>query len=475
MTDWLSSLNAPAGVNHAAEIITGLDGAFAVGFGRLGPEQMRALEGLSRTFSGTPLARPMEGATAAIRKSEFVEKHFVALAAGRAALQGAQHDALLHAIQDALGRAENTDAPALAESAQEQPSHHGVWFESARQWLMELAIAGFLQLGVEALVPFMATLEKLQGEEALIRPSAILTGLFNELVSNIPIATMDAVPLYRWCDLWTKSMIIAAQPPKPLAEESVSGEFTVLGIDVRHHPNMISPVFYGLLKSSKDNSTQWVRTTLSAYKVDVLAGPEMWGVFRGNAKELLTGVRSRASVKVKGMSLLSSGDLVWDDKRAEPGNKVDVLAEAAKWFAPGAGADAKSLKRPQLSPSDRHPAQIAEPIYLEGFSSAKNKSAGDWELKVGAQSLPVATARMSNDPEFTVDSALCSPKLFGLLRFDRGRFCVQPLAALSSNKKDVLMAGSAGASQVAGGDSGGRDSALGTLRERASKLLRKKS
>lgn len=475
MTDWLSSLAAPAGVNHAAGIIGALDSAFAVGFGRLGPEQIRALEGLSRTFSGTPLSRPIEGAVSAIRKSEFIEKHFVALAAARAALQGAQHDALVHTIAQALGRTENNEVPARAESAQEQPSHHGVWLESARQWLMELAIAGFIQLGPEALLPFSATLEKLQGEEQLIRPAAVLTGLFNELVSSLPIANMPSVPVFRWGDLWSKSMIIAAQPPAPLAEESVSGDFIVLGIDVRQHPNMISPVFYGILKSGAGNSTRLVRTTLTGYKVDILTGSEMWGVFRGNAKELLTGVKKRSAIKLKGMSLLSSGDLIWDDKRAEPGGAADIMGEAMKWFAPGASAEAKSIERPNMAAADRHPAQIGEPIYLEGYSFLAKGESGGWEIKFGAHSLPIAQERMSNNSDFSLDDVGKSQKLFGLLRFDRGRFCIQPLSVMAANKKDILMAGSLGASQVAGGDAGGRDSALGILRERAGKLLRKKS
>lgn len=475
MTDWLSSLAAPAGVNHAAGIITSLDSAFAVGFGRLGPEQVRALEALSKTFSGTPLGKPIEAAAAAIRKSEFIEKHFVALAAARAALQGAQHDALVHTIQQALGRAENNEAPARAESAQEQPSHHGVWLESVRQWLMELAIAGFVQLGPEALLPFSATLEKLQGEDQLIRPAAVLTGFFNELVSSIPIANMPSVPIFRWTDLWTKSMIIAAQPPSPLSEESVSGDFIVLGIDVRQHPNMISPVFYGVLKSSSNNSTRLVRTTLTGYKVDILTGSEMWGVFRGNAKELLTAVKKRSAVKIKGMTLLSSGDLIWDDKRAEAGASADVMGEAHKWFSPAASAEAKSIERLGLAPAERHPAQIAEPIFIENYSSMAKGEGGGWEIKLGSHGLPIAMERMANNADFSIDDVGKSQKLFGLLRYDRGRFCIQPLTVMAANKKDVLMAGSLGASQVAGGDAGGRDSALGILRERAGKLLRKKS
>src|SRR5262249_17358614 len=115
------------GVTHAAGLISGLDSAFAVGFGRLGAEQVRALEAVSRTFSGTPLAKPIEAAIAAVRRSEFVEKHFVAIAAARAALQGAQHDALVEHAAKALGRATDGAPPKPSEHSQDQPSHHTVW------------------------------------------------------------------------------------------------------------------------------------------------------------------------------------------------------------------------------------------------------------------------------------------------------------------------------------------------------------
>lgn len=475
MTEWLSALRkVPEGVTHAAGLITGLDSAFAVGFGRLGAEQIRALEAIGRTFSGTPLQKPLDAAIASIRKSELVEKHFVALAAARAALQGAQHDALAALVAEAFGREKDGRIPAEEASTQEAPSHHTVWLESARQWLMELAIAGFLQLSPEALLPFSATLEKLQGEPQLVRQSALLTGLFNELVGSLPIAAMPEVPVFRWADLWSRAMVLAARTPPPAAEEAISGEFQPLGIDLRMHANFVSAAVYGVLTPSGGADAQVVKTTLSAYKVDVLTGNEMWGLFRGSAKELLTAIKNKSSVKIKGMSLLSTGDLVWDDKRAEAGGKFDSIAVAAKWLAPGAAGN--SLKRPAPAGTDRHPALLAEPVFFEGYSFQRKGESGGPELRFGSQGLPVAVERMGDMHDLSLDDVDRSQKMIGILRFDRGRFAVQPLAVLTGGKKvEHLAVGSSGASIAAGGDAGGRDSTLGILRERASKLLRAKS
>src|SRR5205085_10559496 len=156
----------PEDVRHATEVIAGLDRCFLVGFGRLGPEQAEALQALRRICTGTPLERPVGTAVEALGRNEFVEAHFVALAAARAAIQGAQYDALRAQAARALGRpAEGgaADGPPAGEAG-EVPGPVRVWQESTRHWLMELALAGFKQLEDQTLAPFAATLEQIQGE-----------------------------------------------------------------------------------------------------------------------------------------------------------------------------------------------------------------------------------------------------------------------------------------------------------------------
>jgi hypothetical protein len=230
---------------------------------------------------------------------------------------------------------------------------------------------------------------------------------------------------------------------------------------------------YGLLTPAGSSEPTLTKTTLSSYKVDVLAGGEMWGLLRGTAKELCSAIKKRASLKIQKMPMLSTGELMWDDKRAEVGAPFDAMAEASKWLSPGAPGGQKGIS---LAGSDRHPSQIAEPVVLEKFSwqARSDKSGLDLSLGDGV-SLGLASERMADSTDFSVDDVKRADKMIGLIRFDRGRFLVQPLAITVGGKKEVLMAGSAGASAVAGGDVGGRDSALGILRERAGKLLRKKS
>src|SRR5262245_41420879 len=94
----------PAAVADAAALIDRLDQAFSGGFARLAEEHLLALEAIQHAFAGTPLSSAVQSAVEGISRSEFLDKHFLVLAAARAALQGAQHDALVAQAAAALGR-----------------------------------------------------------------------------------------------------------------------------------------------------------------------------------------------------------------------------------------------------------------------------------------------------------------------------------------------------------------------------------
>src|SRR5947209_5787761 len=115
-------LAVPENVRQAGAVVAALDRCFVVGFGRLGPEQHAALQALERVCAGTPLGGAVKNAVAALGRSEFVDRHFAALAAARAALQGAQYDALRAQARTALGRGvEATNGFAPAPPPEEGP------------------------------------------------------------------------------------------------------------------------------------------------------------------------------------------------------------------------------------------------------------------------------------------------------------------------------------------------------------------
>jgi hypothetical protein len=458
-------LDIPEGVQHAAEVIAGLDCCFVVGFGRLGPDQTRALQALERICSGTPLEQAVSAAVAAVGRNEFVERHFTALAAARAAIQGAQYDALRAQAAHALGRPDANGAVEKPEGPTgEATGRVKVWQESTRHWLMELALAGFKQLEDSTLAPFAATLEQIQGEPQLTRQAALLTGFLHELLDAMPISGQPSLPVYRWADLWTRAMIGSLRPPSAPAGQKVSGTLSVLGVDLRHHGYFASFDVYALLEEAE--RPRVVRITLSSYKVDLIHGPEMWQCCGVNIEPPLRAISEHVTLRVRDMTLLPTGDLLWDGT-ADVGKPRPLLEPAAKWLAPSA-ASAPAL--PEVAPADRHPVQLAEPVYLEGYQVRDGEEPQlSWD---DGATLAVALRRMSPASELRPEHVVGSNALFGLLRFDGGQWAVQPLAVRLAGKKGSEAFTGSGAYEFVRKRQG---ETLAVLRERASRLLRKKS
>ncbi len=470
MSNSLSSLaTLPPGVAETAEVIARLDHCFFTGFGRMSEKEVAAVSALPRLLAGTPLGPRVQEAVLALLRSEFVEKHFATIASARAALQGAMADALQAQASAVLGRTANADEPTLVTA--ESPGHHGVFRESTRHFLMEIALTGFGQLEPESLYPFYATLDKIQEEPGLIRLAAILSGFLSELLSALPIPTGKTVPTYRWVDLWTRSMMLALAAPQAAKLETVSGELLPLGCDLHHHRNLFSVCLHGLLRSGSD--VRYVRTTISAYKVDTVIAHEMWRLLEGSYDKLLKGIRDCATLKLTDMQLLGTGDLLWDEGRVAVGSSFSLFEVAASVLAPSS-----SLQRPKQSGLDRHPAQLAEPVLLTGFKTVKIEShkskrssaaelVEEQALEVAGTKLPLSGARLSDSSGMTIERIEKAGALIGLLRFDRGRWTVQPLAIKSGSKAEL--AGVPPQSLKA------KDDTVAVLRERAGKLLRKKS
>ena len=454
-------LTVPEAVQHAADAVAGLDHCFLVGFGRLGPEGRQALQSFGRICAGTPLAGPVAAAVAALTRNEFVDKHFAALAAARAAIQGAQYDALRAHAAVALGRPVGKPDTQTTAAPAEASGPLGTWLESTRHWLMELALAGFRQLEPQALAPFTATLEHLQGEAQASRLAALLTGFLGELLKGMPVAALPRVPIYRWVDLWTRAMIGALRAPAALTGAKVGGRLTVLGVDLHHHGSFVSFDAYALLEQA--DGTRLVRVTQSSYKVDVVLREEMWQCFSMKIDPLLRTISQRVALKVEGMTLLPTGDLLWDGK-ATVGKAVDVTALAERLLAPGAKDAPES---PTVAPADRHPVQIAEPIYLADYQA--KKSAPPTLQFADAAELPVAVQRISPASELQAEAAAGSKAMLGLLRFDGGSWSVQPLAVTGAKTEEYT---GSGVHEYLGKKKG---ATLAVLQERASRLLRQKS
>lgn len=452
----------PENVRLANELIAGLDRCLLLGFSRLGPEQHAALDAIERTMSGTPLAARTAEAVAAVKRNEFLEPHFTALAVSRAAIQGAQYDALRAQALNVLGR--EAPVPGADDSRPETPPPAvRNLLEAVRHWLMEVALAGFRNIEHATLAPFFNTLEQLQGEPPLTRIAALLTGFLRELGAALPIHAPEAVPIYRWADLWTRGMVGSLRVAAVSAGSKTTGKLSPLGVDLRHHGFFVSADVYALLETA--GTLRTVRVTLSSYKVDVLTGPEMWRCFGKSAEPLLQGLAQQRTLEIKDATLLPNGDLLWDGKVTvgKPFNRTELVTRT---LTPGTTTATFTV-----APLDRHPVQLAELLYLKDVIVSEDEGL-HVEVSDGFR-LPIAMNRVSSACGITAKDLSGTKALLGLLRFDGGQWTLQPLAATVGKQSRDVVAGQ-NAYEAATVDRKKGDT-LAILRERASRLLRKKS
>jgi hypothetical protein len=453
----------PAPVRQAGEVLAGLDRCLLVGLGRLGADEQGHLDRLGAVFVGTPLQGPVEEALAGLRRRESAPRYGVILAAARAAVQGAQHDALAAQAAEALGR----PAPAEAAPPAAPPACAGpvaVWRDSAQHWLMELAQTGFSNLDQATVAPFAATLTQLQDEPRLSRWAALLTGFHQELLHALPVSALLALPVFRWADLWARALVGSLQPVPALpAGQAVSGTLAPLGVDVCQHGTFFSAVVHAALEEPAPPRV--VRITLSSYKVDALRGEEAWCCLEPSCHPLLEALARRLRLRIDGMNFLPTGDLLWEGK-AKKGPAFPLAEWAAAWLAPGAG---QAPQLPIVPAADRHPLQLAVPVFLpETTVEADDEGLA---VRAGGARLPLRLGGLGTLSALTVEHLQKAGALLGLLRFDGGGWRVQSLAA-DAGKAGWVGVGDGAFEAVT---KKRKKDTLIILRERASRLLRKKA
>lgn len=443
----------PAGFAEATAALEALDTTLLSGLGRLTDAQRGALRGLSSAFAGSPLGPRVSAAVDLACAGPAPEAAMVGLAAAREALQGARADALAAPLDALLGRPAQL-VPATTQV--DAPAEALGLLGNARQWLVELALAGLGQVDPTAVTAFDTSLGELQLiSPQVVRPATLLTGFHQELLSRLPLAALTDAPRARWADLWARALLVCLpSAPRPSSAPVEGATFTPWMVEAQHHRNMVSAVIWGVLEHG--DAPQVVRTTLSGWRVDALAGDESWwAVLRGHPRALRAVGEGRA-LRVTG-ALCSTGDLILSD--AEPGAPVDPVQVATA---------AMSLTRwPQMAATDRHPVQIAAPVYIAGPLTLVDGVAC---APLGDGLLPVCVDRVSPLQGLDLGALTKAERLWGLVRWDAGRWSVQPLAAQAKGAKAALAwPGVAIAAAKAASDT------LESLHERATKLLRKKS
>lgn len=447
---------APAGVAAAMDAVRGFDTALVNGFARVSEPQSAALTALAAAVAGSPLAEAVAAAVAEVNTGALGPDELTALAAARAALLGAVHDALLDQADKALGR-NRFEWTGAADAAAANPLAAG-----SRAWLGELAITGWRGVDHDLVAAADHTVAALLAEPTLRRLATLLDGFTAELAASAPIATMDRIPARRWADLWTRSLLLSRRGAESTVTELVSGRLLPLGVDVHEHGTAVQIQLHGVLELTGAPARR-VRASVAAAKVDTIVGPAVWQLLSAHT-QLCTALAEQRALELTDMPLTATGDLLWDDDCAKAGAAADPFATAAVQL-PQAHA-------PAVAPLDRDPVHIAEPVLFESYRFRDGAmELGDQRIRVELDALPPAGP-------LTSAGVTGSSTMIGLLRWDADGWSVRPLA-IRRKVKSALTAFHNGdwalgptdpkvaKAQAKSGD------AVAVLRERAGRLLRR--
>lgn len=219
-----------------------------------------------------------------------------------------------------------------------------------------------------------------------------------------------------------------------------------------------------------------MRAAVSVPKPDTVVGAGVWQLLRPHMS-LLAAAGEGRSMSLTGMPVTAEGDLVWSDEHARPGEPADAFV-TARVALPTATDTA-------TAPLDRHPARIAVPVFLEGYTiekaqqdEADETGGSTLTFTVAGQPLAVDTDRVPAAGPLTPEAVAGSSACIGLLRWDAGRYRVQPLAVETTVRKKALAihagawAGGTTDKAAVKAEKAATD-AVTVLRERAGRLLRK--
>ena len=459
-------LGAPVpGLDDALDAVGALDRALVGGLLRPAPAQAADLQVFAAALAASPLAARTTEAAEKAAAGAAGEDHFTALAAARTALLGSVHDALTVRGEELTGRTHEADPEPVP--AAPQPANLLV---AARSWLCDLARTGWRNLDHDVVAGAAPVVSAMLPEPSLRRLATLLDGLATELAASCPGSALERVPERRWGDLWSRAMLLTVPGAAGAAPAgTVTGRLLPLGIDLHEHATATQAQVHAVLEPADGSAPRLVRAGVSVPKPDTVVGAGVWQLLRPHLS-LLGAVGEGRAMDVTDMPVTAEGDLVWSEEHARDGEPADAFA-TARVALPTATTAA-------TAPLDRHPARIAEPVFLEGYESHRDDDTGTLTFTVAGHRLVVDTDRVPAAGPLTPEAVAASHACIGLLRWDAGRFRLQPLAVETTvRKKPVAVhagAWAGGTSDKAGlkAEKAATD-AVTVLRERAGRLLRK--
>jgi hypothetical protein len=226
---------------------------------------------------------------------------------------------------------------------------------------------------------------------------------------------------------------------------------------------------HAVFEPADGTTPRLVRASASVPKPDTVLGAGIWQLLRPHTA-LLAAAGEGRSMDLTDMPVTAGGDLIWQDAHARAGEPADAFATARVALPTATAAPA--------APLDRHPVHLAHPVFLEGYTAERDADDEALTFALAGHRLTVDTDRIPAAGPLTPEAVAASGACIGLLRWDAGRYVLQPLAVETTvRKKKVAVhagawAGGTTDKAAAKAEKAATD-AVAVLRERAGRLLRK--
>ncbi|MEV5321464.1 hypothetical protein AB0K92_28115 [Streptomyces sp. NPDC052687] len=452
------------GLDEALAAVDAFDQVLVGGLLRPQPAQAEGLARLADAVAGSPLAARAAEAAEKAAAGAASEDHFLSLAAARTALLGSVHDALAARADEATGRPRE-ETPAEAAAGQQAPN----LLAAARSWLGDLARAGWQGIDHDVVAGSAQVVSALLPDPELRRLATLLDGFAAELAASCPGASLERIPVRRWADLWARGMLLTLSGAAAPATGTVTGRLLPLGVDLQEHATAAQAQVHAVLEPADGGPPRLVRASVSAPKPDTVLGAGVWQLLRPHMA-LLAALGEGRSMDLTDMPVTAEGDLIWSDEHARPGGSADPFATARVALP--------TATTPPTAPLDRHPVRLAHPVFLEGYTAEQDADDETVTFTLTGHRLAVDTDRVPVAGPLTPKAVAASTACIGLLRWDAGRFTVQPLAVETTVRRKTVAvhagAWAGGTTDKAGAklEKAATD-AVAVLRERAGRLLRK--
>ena len=406
--------NLTGDVDKAYKLIQDLSLLFQNGFSKLIQKEKDTLNQLAIGFTNSPLRDIVPQGIEKLQKADFQKDNFTALVLAITSIYGAVHDALYEDAEKILGKERIFLSHENSTAFKEHNVETGTLVENIQNWLIDMAIRGFLDLNIETIQSFEPVLQAVEDQVELKRLGVILRVLSNEIIIVLSNPKDEGYTIQlRWMDLWIKAYLLTLKKQIPSKGIKVKGNLKLVALQTYVHKNFLTIVLNGILEHKKEKI--YVEVEKSKFIIDLIPIEEFWDQLKQENQKLFDGLFKSKIITIKDGTLQQSGNLNLTDYEitAETFHLLDVVQKSV---------DQNTLTISKIQALDRHPIHFKLPCII------KKEDIQNQIAKIGDIEIPI---RFDLQPTKKILGSFLKGTILMELHFDNGWF-FKPLTSMGT-------------------------------------------